>query len=344
MNILNHQNNTAASESSGGMSLKACDATGSVTASLGWRVLLPSLLCLAALVLPPVILGQEPTALQKMELLERTAQVTGSDVGANIYFGAPVSLSGETFVVGSSYDGDNKGAAYVFVRSGTTCNPQQTLTAADGATGDYFGTSVALRGDTLVVGAEGDDGSKGSAYVFVWSGTAWTQQQKLTASDGVSSVRFGATVALSGDTLVVGADSDDDKGSMSGSVYVFVRSDTTWTQQQKLTASDGAAWDFFGDAVAMSGNTVVVGARGEDDKADGAGAAYVFVRSGSTWSQQQKLTANDGAAGDCFGNSVALSGDTLVVGARRNEAAYVFVRSGTTWSEQESLLRLLAEN
>ena len=211
-----------------------------------------------------------------------------------------------------------------------TWSEQQKLTASDAAPNDDFGTSVALSGDTAVVGAPFDDdagSASGSAYVFVRSGTRWSQQQKLTASDAAPNDDFGLAVAVSGDTAVVGAIGDDDAGRVSGAAYVFVRSGTRWSQQQKLTASDAASNDLFGISVAVSGDTAVVGARGDDDAGGvNSGAAYVFVRSGTRWSEQQKLTASDAAAGIRFGNSVAVSGDTAVVGAFEDDSAYVFVR------------------
>jgi FG-GAP repeat len=215
------------------------------------------------------------------------------------------------------------------------------LTASDAAGGDQFGTSVAISGDTIVVGALGGNSSTGAAYVFVRSGTTWTQQQKLTASDGAANDRFGISVAFSEDTAVVGAPSDDDAGSNSGSAYVFVRSSGIWSQQQKLTASDAASGDSFGYSVSISGDTVVVGAYEDDDGGFSSGSAYVFVRSSGIWSQQQKLTASDAAVAAQFGVSVAISGDTAVAGASLDNsqrgAAYVFVRSGTSWFQQKKL-------
>lgn len=175
---------------------------------------------------------------------------------------------------------------------------------------------------------------------------------KLIASDAAVFDSFGNSVALSGDTAVVGAWSDDDAGSLSGSAYVFVLSGGVWTQQAKLTASDGAFQDRFGNSVAVSGDTVVVGAYA-DDHVNGSfnneGSAYVFVRTGSVWTQQAKLTASDAAVLDDFGISVAVSGDTAVVGAWKDDyphmpfdiadggSAYVFVRSGGVWTQQAKL-------
>jgi uncharacterized repeat protein (TIGR01451 family) len=269
-------------------------------------------------------------------------------------FGTSVAVSGDTLVVGAQFDGNPGGvpvgSAYVFVRSGTTWSQQQELRASDGAFGDAFGSAVSVSGDTIVVGASGDDiaaeADVGSAYVFVRSGTTWTEQQKLLAADGVVNNQLGSSVSFAGDTAVVGAPSPVIFGD-TGKAYVFVRTGTVWTQQQKLLASDGALNDRFGNSVTLWGDTVVIGAP-LDDTAAGvdAGSAYVIVRAGTTWTEQQKLLPPDGAAGDRFGVSVSALGDTVVVGAELDDtqggsdagSAYVFARSGSNWISQQKLL------
>jgi hypothetical protein len=171
------------------------------------------------------------------------------------------------------------------------------LLADDGAPNDSFGFNVALSGNTAIIGApEVDDDIRGvdvgAAYVFTRSGHIWHQQAKLTADDGAAKDGFGGNVALSGDTAVIGAMFQDSRGDNSGSAYVFTRSGTTWNQQVKLTAADGAKGDAFGQSIALSGDTVVIGAPHDDDKGNDAGSVYVFTRSGTTWSQQAKLTAS----------------------------------------------------
>jgi FG-GAP repeat len=229
---------------------------------------------------------------------------------------------------------------------------QQKLVAYDGMADDMFGKSVAISGDTAVVGAYGDGNYRGSAYVFVRSGSSWSLQQKLTASDGAADDLFGWSVAISGDTVVVGATQFNFSNLGKGKAYVFVRSGATWNQQQILTASSGGGYigDQFGGSVAISGDTIVVGASGEDFYYTDQGSAYVFVLSGATWIQKQKLTASDfalaEAAGDRFGNSVAISGDTVVIGAFKDDikdvpgqgSAYVFLRSGGYWFQYQSLV------
>jgi hypothetical protein len=228
---------------------------------------------------------------------------------------------------------------------------QAQLTAGDGASSDFFGYSVAISGDTAVVGAYNDtvgsNAQQGSAYIFVRSGATWSQQAQLTATDGAASDCFGYSVALAGETAVVGAPFDVvGANAQQGSAYVFTRSGTTWSQQAQLTALDGAASDYFGFSVAISGDTAVVGAYMDDVGANGnEGSAYVFTRSGTTWSQQAQLTAGDGNSGDHSGNSVAISGNTAVVGAQYDTvgvnaeqgSACVFTRGGGIWSEQQKL-------
>jgi uncharacterized repeat protein (TIGR03803 family) len=217
---------------------------------------------------------------------------------------------------------------------------QAELTASDGAAQDEFGHSVAVSGGTILVGAwghyVGSNADQGAAYVFVQSGTTWTQQAELTASDGAPYDFFGWSVALDGGTALVGAEGQ-------GAAYVFVQSGTTWTQQAELTA--GAAGGAFGDSVALSGATAVVGAPADCASTTLPGAAYVFVQSGTTWTQQAELLASDGAANDCFGYSVAVTANVAAVGAlyhavgsnARQGAAYVFAQSGTTWTQQAEL-------
>ena len=349
--------------------------------------------------------------------IAQQAYVKASNTGEGDFFGSSVAVSGDTVVVGAQneasnatgVDGDQSdnsafaaGAAYVFVRNGTTWSQQAYLKASNTEANDYFGVSVAVSGDTVVVGAydeasnaTGVNGNQadnsahqaGAAYVFVRNGTTWSQQAYLKASNTDAVDEFGTSVAVSGDTVVVGAryessdakgvngDQTDNTACKSGAAYVFVRNGATWSQQAYLKASNtevksrcGMTNAEFGSAVAISGDTVVVGALYEDSGATGvdgdqddhsaplAGAAYVFARNGITWSQQAYLKASNTDAGDDFGFSVAVSGGTVVVGtwqesssatgingdqndnsAVQSGAAYVFVRNGVTWTQQAYL-------
>jgi hypothetical protein len=307
-----------------------------------------------------------------------------------LHFGYSVGISGDTIVVGAMGDDSNatgvngdqsnhtglgSGAAYVFVRNGTTWSQQAYLKASNTGVGDQFGYSVAISGDTVAVAAVSEDSNAtgvngdqsnndgfqfGAVYVFVRNGTTWDQQAYLKSSNGGGG-GFGQVISLSGDTLVAGSQGEY-------AAYVFVRNETTWSQQALLKASNTEAGDNFGLSVAISGDTVVVGAPSEDSNATGvngddsnnsapySGAAYVFVRNGTIWNQQAYLKASNADLGDHFGWSVAVSGDVVAVGAisemssatgingnQNNNnggsggAAYLFTRSGTTWSQQAYL-------
>jgi hypothetical protein len=290
-------------------------------------------------------------------------------------FGYSVAVSGETVVVGAFGEGSNatgvngnqannsasaSGAVYVFTRTGGTWSQQAYLKASNTGTGDVFGTNVALSGDTLAVAAYGEASSStgvngnqgdnsapsaGAAYIFTRTGGTWSQQAYLKASNAESSDFFGTSVAVSGNTVVVGAsgersnatgvngDQSNNSAEGAGAAYVFVRSGAVWTQQAYLKASNTQANDFFGLYVALSGDTIVVSASGEDSTATGvngdqsnnsgtdSGAAYVFTRSGASWSQQAYLKASNSEPLDRFGTSVSVSGDTVIVGARREDSS-----------------------
>jgi hypothetical protein len=291
------------------------------------------------------------------------AKLVPEDVDNDDIFGVSAALanSGDTAIIGSHLDdnpnGDEAGSAYVFERGGEGWTQQAKLTANDGEEADYFGISVALTdsGDTALIGASSDSPNgpgSGSAYVFEYSGGTWTQQTKLIPDDGDSTDYFGREVTLagSGDTALVGTRDDDPNGYSAGSAYVFERSEGAWTQQSKITADDGEIDDEFGISLSLtdSGDTALVGAY-MDENSNGvkAGSAYVFERSGDTWTQQAKLTANDGYLDERFGVSVALaeSGDTALIGAYYDPdpdggkfavgSAYYFERSGgSTWTQQ----------
>jgi hypothetical protein len=278
-----------------------------------------------------------------------------SQAGESDHFGGSVAISGDTALVGAPNHRNTNGttgSAYAFVRSGASWTLQQMLPSPTLGNSGYFGTSVAIDGDTALIGAPGSSltgsSSTGSAYVFVRSGSSWSMQQQLLASDRAAADTFGSSVSLDVDTALVGSPLDDNpKGTDAGAAYAFVRSGTSWSQQRKFTALDGANGDSFGQAVALSLDTALIGASLDDTTAGGsnAGSAHVYTRTGTSWTFQQKLTAPDAAAGDQFGNAVALSGETALIGAWGDDnahgagagSAYVFLRSGTTWSLQQQL-------
>ncbi len=227
----------------------------------------------------------------------------------------------------------NRGSAYIFTKPpGCWVNTTQVakLTASDGAASDRLGWSVSISGDTVLSGANGDtigmNDDQGSAYVFVKQVGGWadtTETAKLTATDGEAGDLLGCSAAITGDTVVLGAYGDAiGSNNQQGSVYVFVKPDGEWvntTQTAKLTASEGAELDWFGWSVSLSGETVITGAFADAIGANNLqGSAYVFEKPDGGWADMNettKLTASDGTAGDGFGWSVGISGNTLVAGA-----------------------------
>lgn len=321
------------------------------------------------------------------------------------------SSSQTTITNGTTASGDNganqAGAAYVFKRTGTAWAQEAYLKAPNADVGDSFGNSVAISGDTIVVGAYHEQSSEttitngppigsdntanqaGAAYVYKRSGTAWSIEAYLKAANAQASDLFGRSVSITGDTIVVGATDEDsndttitngttasadNSANQAGAAYVFKRTGTTWAQEAFLKAPNARTNYGFGISVAVADDTIVVGSSGEasnqttitngttasaDNSAAGAGAAYVFKRTGSNWAQEAYLKAPNTDAGDNFGWSVALSGNTVVVGAigeasnqttitngstasvdnsaSQAGAAYVFQRTGTTWAMEAYL-------
>jgi hypothetical protein len=265
------------------------------------------------------------------------AKLVPADAAAGDGLGYSVANDADTVVIASVSDddgGSDSGSAYVFVRDGTTWVQQAELVADDAAASDNFGTWVDIDGDTVVVGAAGDNEASainsGSAYVFRPTGTTWTQQAKLVAPDAAAGDQFGFGVTIDGDRVSVGAPFDDDVGANSGSVHVFTRTGTTWLHEAKIVALDAAAEDRFGTAVATNGSLLIVGAPRDGAAGSQRGSAYVFTRTGSTWNETTKLVPVDNDTGDQFGISVAISGD-VIVGAHNDDdagnnsgSAYVF--------------------
>lgn len=338
------------------------------------------------------------------------AYLKASNTESFDFFGSGVTVSGNTIVVGaygedSIFRGINRGqrnneatfagAVYVFVRTGSTWRQQTYIKASNTRRDAFFGADLALAGNTLVVGSYGEASSatgingnqnaigafySGAAYVFTRTGSTWRQQAYLKASNAEQSDHFGTSVAISGDTVVVGAyreesdatgvggDQNNNNAIRSGAAYVFVRNASEWQQQAFLKASNTGDVDYFGTTVSISGNVIVVGAPEEDsdavgvngdqnnDDAENSGAAYVFRRLGSQWTQEAFLKASNTDTDDEFGSAVSISGDTIVVGApfesssgtgiggnqtnsgaTESGAAYVFRRGSGLWSQQAYL-------
>ncbi len=253
------------------------------------------------------------------------ATLEAADVVATDGFGVAVALEGDTLVATAYWDDVNTGSAYVFTRTGSSWTERARLVASDRAGQDYFGSAVTLSGDTIAIGAFGDDSYRGSTYLFTGSGAVWTQQLKVTASDGLAGDAFGDTASLDGDTLAIGAPGDD---ASRGSTYVFTRTAGSWSQQAKIVASDGLTSDYFGSALSLDGDSLAVGAHVTDGY---QGAAYVFNRSGTSWSEQGKVSASDGQGYGYFGFSLALDDGVLAVGAMGDNSARgsLYIYNGT---------------
>ncbi|MCW7464289.1 FG-GAP repeat protein [Leptospira levettii] len=359
------------------------------------------------------------------KLWETQAYLKASNADANDGFGYSVDISGDTIVVGAAGESSNQttitngnsasadnsatssGAAYVFQRTGSTWAQEAYLKAPNTETTDFFGTAVAIDGNTILVSAIQEDSnqititngptasidnsasSSGAVYIFQRTGSTWVQQAYIKPPNAEANDQFGISLSISGDTIVVGAFNEasnqttitngtsasaNNSAAFAGAAYVFQRSGTSWAQQAYLKASNIEANDRIGTSVSISGDTIVVGSGFEDSNqttitngatassdntASASGAAYVYRRTGFTWAEEAYLKAPNADANDQFGNAVAIDGDTIVVGAfseASNQttitngttassdnsatlagAAYVFQRTDSTWSHQAYL-------
>ncbi|TGL53673.1 hypothetical protein EHQ55_00765 [Leptospira meyeri] len=360
-----------------------------------------------------------------IKLWESQAYLKAPNAEASDVFGYAVAISGDTIVVGAVGEASNEttitngegassdnslglaGAVYVFQRTGSTWSQQAYIKAPNEEASDQFGISVAIDGDTIVVGANLEDSNQttitngptasgdnsasnaGAVYVFKRTGSTWAQEAYIKPSNIEAGDQFGFPVAISGDTIVVGSYLEDSNQTSitngptasgnnsftdSGAIYVFHRSGSTWSQEAYIKPSNVETQDFFGKGLAISGDTIVAGANLEDSNqttitnggtassnngATSAGAAYVYQRTGSTWVEQAYLKAPNADAGDQFGEDVAINKDTIVVAAfaeASNQititngqtassdnsatnvgAAYVFKRTGSTWTHEAYL-------
>jgi FG-GAP repeat protein len=284
------------------------------------------------------------------------ALLIAPDGAANDNFGIAVAIDGNTAVVGAiQHDGPagaDQGAAYVYERVGGVWVLDVELVVAlpEAMGGDRFGNYVVIQNDTIMVSADGRDDLgefSGAVYVYTRVAGVWSLKAKLLASDGAQFDNFGDVIALDGDTAVIGALFDDGTaGADQGSAYVFVRTGGVWAEQAKLTASVPAANDYFGIWADVKVDTIVVGSRINGAAGVDQGAVYVFNRTGVTWTQDQKLIPSDASGGDLFGDSVSLSGDTLLVGAWWDDelgltnqgSVYVYSRVGGVFVERGKIV------
>jgi hypothetical protein len=275
-------------------------------------------------------------------------KLIASDAGNGHNFGASVAIDGNTAAIGALLKG-NTGGAYVFRDNGAGDWMQvDTLAPTDAMNGDEFGYSIAISGNTAVVGAWKKDASRGAAYVFRDNGTGdWMQVGKLTANDAMPSDQFGVAVAISGTTALVGSHFNNMAAPLGGAVYVFEESGGSWSQVDKLTASDASLNDRFGSSIALDDGTAIIGAPNDADGGVDAGAAYIFRRNASMEFQEvTKLVADDAEPSNRFGHSVGLSDGAAIVGSFQDNdgglasgSAYFFQESGPgEWFQAEKLL------
>ncbi|HEX5500764.1 MAG TPA: FG-GAP repeat protein, partial [Thermomicrobiales bacterium] len=294
-------------------------------------------------------------------LLWEEQPVAASDGRTHDQFGFAVAISGATAIIGAPAAMIRghvfEGAAYVFTKSNGVWGETQKLSPSDNLSRDSFGWSVALDGTTAVVGATGllgsgasrggDAAKQGAAYVFTESSGVWSETQMLAANDGINYDEFGWSVAISGTNMFVGALNSGHSLTATGAVYVFTLNDGVWTPGPKLLPDDSGPSDGFGDSIAATADTLLVGSPlAEVNGQSKQGAVYVFTQSAGSWTQTQKFTADDGANDNFFGDAVAVSGSTALIGAsyatvagnRYQGAAYVFGEAGGTWTQEQKLV------
>jgi len=295
-----------------------------------------------------------------ISLLSQSQQeIIGSDTATGDYFGSSVSIDNDLLVVGAFYDNEpntKSGAGFIFERSGNTWSQVAKLVSSDPATNDAMGFDVSMGGGVAVLGTPWDDVvistttvyNAGSATVYTDSGSTWDETQKLTASDPDTNAKLGWSVSNNGINIVVGAPEANSSGIIkSGAVYIFADVGGNWIEQAKLTDPDIGENQYFGRSVAVSGNTIAVGAYNSDIAANNAGAVYIYKENNGTWLHEQTLTATDAAAGDGFGEYVSIDGDLLLVGSwltddngTNSGSAYIFRYAGSVWAEEAKLLAL----
>ncbi len=268
-------------------------------------------------------------------------KLLASDGAADDLYGISVAVSASRVVVGSVFDddlGSNSGSIYIYEDVDTAWIETKIL-SSDGAIDDQFGNAVDIEEDRIVVGAPFDDdngSNSGSIYIYEWNDTSWVET-KLNSSDGDAHDRFGNSISLSQNRVVVGAVFDEDNGTDSGSAYIYDWNGSTWAET-KIAASDGEAYDRFGNSIAVSGDRIIVGAI-DDDNGSNSGSIYIYEWNGTSWIET-KLVSSDIAPGDVFGRDVDAMGDRIVVGAdgaddngSNSGCIYVYDWDGTNWVE-----------
>ncbi|MEZ5009945.1 MAG: hypothetical protein R2753_17480 [Chitinophagales bacterium] len=274
-------------------------------------------------------------------------RIFASDPGVNDDYGDAISIYGDLAIVGVQLNDDggtSSGSAYILRKSGGVWTQETKLVAFDDAADDRFGIDVAIAENIAIVGAplDDDDGANsGSVYIYKYNGSTWNLDIKLVAFDATAGDQFGISVDLSGNTLVVGASSDDDGASNNGSVYIYNYDGTNWNFTQKVDPTINIVNGYFGSSIDLSGDRMIVGATWPLS----IGAAHIFDFNGTSWVETQRLLASDGGTADNFGGTVSLSGNFAVIGASSDDdlgtnsgSAYVFEFNGSSWSQINKFL------
>ena len=274
-------------------------------------------------------------------------KLTAEDQGFEDAFGGHVAIDQNILAVsavGESSKGYNTGAVYIFEKIDGEWSQTTKLYSSAPASFSYFGASVAVSGKTIAVGAPGDDAGglidRGKVAIFEKKENSWINTYDLTALDGEAGDEFGASVSIYLNTVVVGARAaNNGQDQKSGAVYIFGNQSGVWTEKSKLTASDSEAEDEFGASVTINGKRLLIGATGDDDNGENAGASYLFNQINGNWIEETKFTASDGSPGDQFGVSVALNGGFAIMGADGDTSGsvYIFENTGAGWEETAKL-------
>jgi hypothetical protein len=271
---------------------------------------------------------------------EKTKELKAPTPAANNYFGYTVDVSDDFAVVGAYGNNSNQGAAYVYRKKSSGWVHDQTLTASDGAAGDYFGRAVAISGSFIVVGAPGFNGNEGAGYLYEYNGTDWVEPAALTDGHlelplGVTPLFAGLAVDIEGGYACLGSPGED---TDDGAAYIFYRNQgasNSWDHQQRVSG-DGFD-ERYGESVSISGYYLLVGAPEDNDTENLSGAAYYHIRSGGSWSLPEKIKADAPSANAYFGTSVSMYGTGALIGTRQEDTAYLFSISGGSWSQLDQL-------
>lgn len=285
-------------------------------------------------------------------ILAQIPKICPDDGFAGDEFGVFVSISGDYALVGASaaqVEGTVCGAAYIFKNESGSWVQQAKFIPDIPDNDDMFGKILKIDGDYALVAAYNDDdmgSNAGAAYIYKRTGENWAFQDKIYADDAVAFDIFGVAADIKGDRAIIGAFGDDDNGFFSGSAYVFARQGDEWIQEAKLLPSDGATDDKFGRSVAIDDDLAVVCGVLDDENGEESGSVYIFRRNGSVWTEEAKITPDDGDENDRFGRSISIAGDYVAISAAQKDehgmdgsgSAYVFKNEGGQWFQQSKLV------